>query len=98
MLRRRGLKERSNLFLSTVFIPVSTSIKLYLFPESTGFFYRLQTGYRPADSIVKQMVFIVHKIHEALDRGSEAVFLCISKAFDKVWHAGLLAKLQHLGR
>ena len=46
-----------------------------------------------------QLVYIVHRIHEALDRGNEvrAVFLDISKAFDKVWHEGLLLKLKCLG-
>lgn len=42
-----------------------------------------------------QLVYIVHKIYEVLEKGNEirAVFLDISKAFDRVWHRGLLAKL-----
>ena len=46
-----------------------------------------------------QLVYIVHKIHEALEEGSEmrAVFLDISKAFDRVWHRGLIAKLRSIG-
>ena len=42
---------------------------------------------------------MVHKIYEALERRSEVhmVFLDISKAFDKVWHKGLLFKLERLG-
>ena len=38
-------------------------------------------------------------MYEALEGGKElrAVFLDISKAFDKVWHAGLLRKLEALG-
>ena len=73
--------------------------RLYSYLESIGFFYRFQSGFRPGDSTVMQLVYIVHRIHEALDRGNEvrAVFLDISKAFDKVWHEGLLLKLKRLG-
>jgi len=46
-----------------------------------------------------QLVYIVHEIYEALEEGSEmrAVFLDISKAFDRVWHRGLIAKLRSIG-
>ena len=65
-----------------------------------GFLYKLQSGFRPGDSAINQLIFFVHKISVALESGREvrAVFLLdISKAFDKVWHAGLLRKLKALG-
>jgi hypothetical protein len=42
-----------------------------------------------------QLVSIVNKIYRALEDGKEIsmVFLDISKAFDKVWHRGLMHKL-----
>ena len=42
------------------------------------------------------IVFLVHNIYEALESGKEvrSVVLNTSKAFDKVWHAGLLCKLE----
>ena len=72
---------------------------MYTFLVSIGFFYRFQSGFRSGDSTVMQLVYIVNKIYDFLDRGNEerAVFLDISKAFDKVWHAGLLAKMKNLG-
>ena len=68
-------------------------IHLFNFLSKIGFFYRFQSGFRPGDSTVMQLVYIVHKIYEALEEGSEmrAVFLDISKAFDRVWHRGLIA-------
>ena len=72
---------------------------LYNFLMETGFLYKFQSGFRPGDSTINQLIFLVHKIYEALEDGKEvrAVFLDISKAFDKVWHAGLLRKLEALG-
>jgi hypothetical protein len=73
--------------------------RVYEFLEVTGFFDRFQSGFRPSDSTVSQLVYIIHKIYQAFEKGHElhAVFLDISKAFDKVWHRGLLAKLQSIG-
>ena len=64
---------------------------LYNFLMETGFLYKFQSGFRPGDSTINQLIFLVHKIYEALEDGKEVrvVFLDISKAFDKVWHAGL---------
>ena len=54
-----------------------------------------QTGFRPGDSCVNQLIVITHETHKSFDDGLEKreVFLDISKAFDKVWDEGLLLKL-----
>ena len=74
-------------------------VRLYNFLDNKGYFYRFQSGFRSGDSTVMQLSYIVHKIYKALEKGREvrAVFLDISKAFDRVWHRGLLAKLKSLG-
>ena len=60
-----------------------------------------QSGFRPDDSCVYQLLSITHEIFKNFDCNPplevRAVFLDISKAFDKVWHEGLIYKLQSLG-
>ena len=59
----------------------------------------LQSGFIPGDSTVNQLTYLYNVFYQALDSGKEvrAVFCDISKAFDIVWHAGLLLKLQAAG-
>ena len=59
----------------------------------------LQSGFRHGDSTTNQLLHTYHTICEAVDKGKEvrAVFCDISKAFDRVWHKGLLFKLRTIG-
>ena len=60
-----------------------------------------QSGFRPGDSTTNQLLYLVDEIHQGFDSAEcfevRAVFLDISKAFDKVWHDGLIFKLKQNG-
>ena len=58
-----------------------------------------QSGFIPGDSTVNQLTDIYNTFCKALDEGKEvrAIFCDISKAFDRVWHKGLLFKLNSVG-
>ncbi|MCW4344426.1 MAG: reverse transcriptase domain-containing protein [Candidatus Thiodiazotropha endolucinida] len=59
----------------------------------------LQSGFMPGDSTVNQLAYLYNTFCQSLDAGKEVrvVFCDISKAFDRVWHSGLLLKLQAAG-
>ena len=60
-----------------------------------------QSGFTPADSGTNQLISLVHDIHTAFDDNSclevRSIYLDMSKAFDKVWHEGLIHKLKQNG-
>ena len=56
-------------------------------------------GLRPGDSTINQLAFLSNEFSLALDNWKDirVVFFDISKAFDRVWHEGLLFKIRQLG-
>ena len=58
-----------------------------------------QSGFKPGDSTVNQLSYLYHVFSEALDKKKDVhiVFCDISKAFDRVWHDGLIYKLKKFG-
>ena len=74
---------------------------LYSYLETNNLITKNQSGFRPGDSTTNQLLYLVNEIHEAFENPKSlevrAVFLDISKAFDKVWHDGLIFKLNQNG-
>ena len=58
-----------------------------------------QSGFTPGDSTVNQLSYLYHCFAEALDQKKDVhiVFCDIKKAFDRVWHKGIIYKLRKIG-
>ena len=66
--------------------------------SDNNIFTPLQSGFLPPDSTVNQLFFLYNTFCRALDERKEIrVVFCDIKAFDRVWHAGLLHKLHACG-
>ena len=69
---------------------------LYNHLQDNNMLSSLQSGFIPGDSTVNQLAYLYHMFTEALDagKGVPTVFCDSSKAFDRVWHEGLIYKLK----
>lgn len=72
---------------------------MYNFFHSNNLIYKYQSGFLPGHSTVYQLIDIYHQIVQSIDAKQYTcmVFCDISKAFDRVWHKGLLFKLRQNG-
>ena len=73
--------------------------QLLAFLETNNLFSDHQYGFRQARSTGDLLAYAVHTWSSALESfgGSRVISLDISKAFDRVWYKGLLAKLPMFG-
>jgi hypothetical protein len=103
--------KKAEAFITTNYRPVSLLSILAKVFEKIAFKYLFnyfrthfmisiwQSGFLPGTSTVTQLVEIYDQFCKAVNAGKEirVVFLDISKAFDRVWHKGLLHKLRASG-
>ena len=74
---------------------------IYEFLDKNSLLSPKQSGSRPGDSTINQLIAITHEIFSAFNCNPpldvRSVYLDISKAFDRVWHEGLIFKIRRCG-
>ena len=72
---------------------------LYNHLLTSNLLYKYQSGFLPQHSTVFQLIDIYHNICQSFDNQQYScmVFCDVSKAFDRVWHKGLIFKLKQHG-
>ena len=73
--------------------------QFYVFLNNNHLMSNSQSGFRPGDSCIYQLISITSNIFESFENYDEtlALFFDISKTFDKVWHLRLIHKLKAYG-
>ena len=103
---KNGLKELvSNYRPIALLSIIGKSMERCIFKHFFNFSIRnnlitgVQSGFIPGDSTTNQLLHITNFFGKALDEGKEirVVFCDISRAFDRVWHEGLIYKLEQIG-
>ena len=102
--KNRNFENNCSISLLPIFSKVFEKIifnKMYTFLQDEQLLNPNKSGFRPSDLCINQLLSITHEISQSLDATPPLEvrldFLDISKAFDKVWHEGILYKVNSIG-
>ena len=105
-VHKKGNKQTLKNYRSVSLLPICGKIFERLIYNSLFEFFIAnelissdQSGFKSDDSCIDQLIFIAPEICKSFEDGHELrdIFLDISKAFDKVWHHGLIYILKQNG-
>ena len=107
-IHKKGDKQLLQNYCPVSLIPVCSKIferivfnQMLEFLEENNLLCPHQSGFHSSDSCQSQLLSIAHDIYASFNQSStlevKANFLDTSRAFDKVWHDGLLFKLECIG-
>ena len=105
-IHKKGDKDNVNNYRPVSILPIVSKIferivfkHVYNYLHTNNLISRHQSGFQPNESTINQLAFMYHEFSNALDKKKDVriVFCDVSKAFDKVWHQGILFKLKQLG-
>ena len=107
-VHKKSSKQLVNNYRPVSLLPICSKIfekvifdSIFNFMIQNNLLNSCQSGFRPSDSCINQLISITHNIYRAFDANPSlevrGVFLDLSKVFDKVWHKGLVYKLKSIG-
>ena len=99
---KKNDKQPLNNYQPISLLPICSKIlEGLILNEIFGFFIgndlisQHQPGFKTGDSCINQLLSINHEIYQSFDEGFDVrSVLDISKAFDKVWHSGIIFELK----
>ena len=105
-INKKGDKQWLQNYRPVSLLPICGKIlERLMFNEMFEFFIEnklissSQSGFKPGDSCINKLLSITHEIYSSFDESLEvrSVFLDIAKAFDKMFHDGIICKLTQTG-
>ena len=105
---KKTLKQIVDNYRPVSLLPICSKIfeklifdSIYDFIDKNNHFNNNQSGFRPSESCIHQLIAFTRNIFSAFDANLSLevrdVFLDLSKVFERVWHDGLLYKLKSNG-